>query len=153
MPTWIVIADGKHARIYERSVPRAKLVPVLEQDLLAEDPHGFARELGSDRPGRAFDPGTGTPHAMEPHSDPHERSKVAFARRVAALLDEAIAKKRFTHLVLIAPPRTLGVLREELGAAARACIIASAGKDLIKTPIAELPAHIDLVLADHRYAL
>lgn len=153
MPTWIVLADGKHARIYERLAPSAKLRAVLAQDLVAEDEHGFARDLGTDRPGRAFDPGSGTPHAMEPRSDPHERSKAAFAKRVAALLDEAVEKKRCANLVLIAPPKMLGILRAELGAAALACVIASAGKDLLKTPIAELPAHVDQVMAGHRVVL
>ena len=107
MSTWIVLADGKHARIYERLAPTAKLRAVLAQDLVAEDEHGFARDLGTDRPGRTFDPGSGTPHAMEPRSDPHERSKAAFAKRVAALLDEAVEKKRCANLVLIAPPVVL----------------------------------------------
>jgi len=153
MTTWIVLADAKHARIYERLTPGAKLSAVLDQDIVAEDEHGFSRDLGSDRPGRAFDPGSGARHAMEPHSDPHERSKIAFAHRVAKLLDDAVASKRCARIVLIAPPRMLGVLRERLGAAARELVIASAGKDLIKTPLAELPAHIDLILSEPRHTL
>lgn len=152
MSTWIVLADGKHVRMYERPVPGAKLAAIPGQEFVAEDAHAFARELGNDRPGRAFDPGSGTPHAMEPHSDPHERSKAAFARRIAARLDEAVAKKQCGHLVLIAPPRMLGMLRDELGAAARACVIASAGKDLMKIPASELPSHIDLVLSERQFA-
>lgn len=153
MPTWIVLADAKHARIYEQIARAAKLVAIPDQELVAEDDHAFARELGTDRPGRAFDPGSGTPHAMEPHSDPHERSKAAFARRVAVRLDEAVRTKRCNHLVLIAPPKMLGILRAELGAASRACVIASAGKDLMKIPTAELQAHIDLVLSERHYAI
>jgi protein required for attachment to host cells len=153
MTTWIVLADGKHARIYEHAVPGAKLATALVQDLVAEDTHAFARELGTDRPGRAFDPGSGSPHAMEPHSDPHERSKIAFARRVASCVDDAVQSKRCARIVLIAPPKMLGFLRAERGTAARAAIIASAGKDLMKIPLAELQSHVDLVLSERHYAI
>jgi protein required for attachment to host cells len=150
MSTWFVLADGKHARVYEHVAPGARYVPVEGAEYVAEDASDFAREHGSDRPGRAFDTGSGARHAMEPHSDPHVRSKENFARRIAGILDAAIEAKRCQALVLVAPPRTLGTLRDSLSPATRGRVIASAGKDLIKTPIAELPAHLDQIMSEHR---
>ncbi len=150
MSTWFVLADGKHARVYELAAPGARYTPVEGAEYVAEGASDFAREHGSDRPGRAFDPGSGARHAMEPHSDPHVRGKEDFARRIAGILDMAVAAKRCQRLVLVAPPRTLGTLRESLSPATRERVIASAGKDLIKTPIAELPAHLDQIMAEHR---
>lgn len=152
MSTWFVLADGKHARVYERVAPGAKLVPVEGAEYVAEDASDFAREHGSDRPGRAFDTGSGARHAMEPHSDPHVRSKESFARRIAGILDDAVARKRCHQLVLVAPPRTLGSLRESLAPATLERVVASAHKDLIKTPVAELPAHLDLIVSESRSA-
>lgn len=151
MSTWFVLADGKHARVYERVAPGAKLTPVEGGEYVAEDASDFAREHGDDRPGRAFDPGSGARHSMEPHSDPHVRSKENFARRIAGILDSAVAEKRCQRLVLVAPPRTLGTLRDSLAPSTLERVIASAGKDLIKTPIAELPAHIDQIVSEIRF--
>ena len=152
MPTWIVLADGKHARIYEQVAHGAKLSAVVDHEMTAEDAHAFARELGTDRPGRAFDPASGRPHAMEPHSDPHERSKAAFAHRIASRIDDAVEAKRCRRIVLIAPPKMLGMLRAELGPAASACVVASAAKDLMRIPVVDLQSHVDLVLSQERYA-
>lgn len=153
MSTWFVLADGQHARIYERVAPGAKLAPVQGGEFVAEDASDFTREHGTDKPGRAFDTGSGARHAMEPHSDPHVRSKENFARRIAEILDAAVAGKRCERLVLVAPPRTLGTLRESLAPATLERVVATAGKDLIKTPIADLPAHLDLIMSERRFGI
>jgi len=153
MTTWIVMADGMHARVLPRAAPGATLSRVFDEDSVPADTNAFTRDLGTDRPGRAFDPGSGGRHAMEPHSDPHERHKVEFAHQIAKMINEAVEQKRCAQLVLVAPPKTLGALREKLSAKALEQVVAESAKDLMKIPVAELPGHLDPLLAQRRHAL
>jgi protein required for attachment to host cells len=145
--TWIVLADGMHARVLRQDKHGAPLVPALDQELYDPAVHGFSRDLKSDAPGRAFDSGSGARHAMEPRTDPKTHEKELFARRVAELINTAAAQESFDQLVLVAPPKTLGELRTQLDARARKLVIGEVPRDLLKTPAPELPAHLADVLA------
>ena len=105
-----------------------------------------SRELGSDRPGRAYDSQGAGRHAMQPPTDPHRHEERAFAHEVAAVLDEACDRGAFHHLVVVAPPKALGDLRAEFTDAVRKRIIAELPKDLTKVAIHDLPAHLRDVL-------
>jgi protein required for attachment to host cells len=144
--TWIVIADGMHARILRQEARGGSLAPALAQELIDPAVHGFSRDLKSDHPGRAFDTGSGARHAMEPRHDPHEQEKRLFARRVAALINEAAGRNEFARLVLVAPPKTLGELRADLDDHARKRVTGELARDLVRTPMADLPDHLKDVL-------
>jgi protein required for attachment to host cells len=143
--TWIVIADGMHARILRQDKRGAPLVPALDRELYEPAAHGFSRDLKSDAPGRGFD-GAGARHAMEPRVDPKTHEKQMFAKRVAELINGAALRKTFDQLVLVAPPKTLGELRTQLGGPAKKAVIGELSHDLVKTPISELPQHLADVL-------
>lgn len=144
--TWIVIADGMHARVLRREHRGGPLLPALDREFVDPAVHGFARDMKSDRPGRAFDTGSGMRHAMEPRHDPHEYEKHRFARQIAALINAAAEQNAFQQLVVAAPPKVLGELRAELDHHARRLVIGEVPRDLIKTPLAELPSHLADVL-------
>jgi len=67
----------------------------------------------SDRGGRSFDSHGQHRHTME-KSDPKSHSAVVFAKRIAKRLSDAKQGKEYHKLVVIAPPRFLGVLRTAL---------------------------------------
>jgi protein required for attachment to host cells len=144
--TWIVLADGMHARILQQDKHGAPLSPALDQELYHPAAHGFSRDLKSDAPGRAFDSGSGGRHAMEPRTDPKTHENRLFARRVAELINDAALRKAFDQLVLVAPPKALGVLRMELGGHAKKLIIGEIGRDLLKISERELYDHLSEVL-------
>jgi protein required for attachment to host cells len=145
--TWILIADAMNARVLCQQAPGGTLSVLPDYQLTAPAVKGFSRDLKSDRPGRAFDTGSGQRHAMEPRTDPHDRAKLAFARRVATLLDEAADRNEFQRLVLVAPPRMLGALRSRLDLSTRALISCEIAHDLVRTPLAELSHHLREALA------
>jgi len=144
--TWIVIADGMHARIFQQDRRGAPLMPALDHEMIDPAAHSFSRDLKSDAPGRTFD-GAGGRHAMEPRTDPKTHEKQIFARRVAALVNEAASRRTFDQLVLVAPPKTLGELRTQLGDLAKKLIIGEIDRDLVKTPTPDLPKHLSDVLS------
>ncbi len=139
--TWIVMADGSRARIVK---PRAEGSGFdLLSDLASSEAHKPSRDLVSDRPGHGQESSNSAHHAIEPRQDAHAQVKAAFLRGVAEHLNEAAGKKAFDALILFAPPRCLGELREALSEATRSKIKATAPKDLTKLPLAELPEHLE----------
>ena len=110
--TWIVVADGAGARVFEE---RRKLGPLTERPDLAltsqEDRHQAPAHAGSvvDRSGFGR-------HAPA-IADPAARAEERFLVELAALVDKAALANSFARLVIVAPPRALGVLRGALSPA------------------------------------
>lgn len=140
---WAVVADGGRARIFERTVQHWHEVAPQSREI-ADPP---SRDWGSDRPGRTHDSHGEHRHGIEPHGDPHEDAKKAFAAELAESLESAAATGRFQALYLVAPARFLGYLRAALGPAAQARVAGSITSDLAHAPadqIAEaLSRHLD----------
>ncbi len=145
--TWVLIADGMRARILKWQ-GHDRFTAALGQEMYDPAVHGHSRDLKSDRPGRAFDPGSGAHHAIEPRHDPHQQEKHLFTRRVAQMIDAAAARNAFDRLILVAPPKTLGDLRTMLGAVAAKRVIGDVHKDLIHTPINEIASHLGEILIE-----
>jgi protein required for attachment to host cells len=103
-------------------------------------------ELVSDRPGRVFESRGHASHAKAPRSDPHRELKRSLAHKVADVLQTTRANQRYDKLVLVAPPTTLGDLREALAKGVRACVTAELAQDLVKLPASELQEHLADVL-------
>jgi protein required for attachment to host cells len=143
--TWILIADGARARLLAQDKPFEALKPALEQEQLTGST-AQSKEIGSDRPGRAFDSAGQGRHAMAPPTDPQRYAKFAFARELVERLEDALHGGRFQHLVLVAAPKTLGDLRELLPPPVKAKVVAELDKDLTHVPVRDLPRHLASVL-------
>jgi protein required for attachment to host cells len=142
--TWVLIADGGHAKVFETGGPASELAPVGDMVFSAELPPN--RDILTDRPGRSFESQGRARHAKENRSDPHRELKRDFAGKLGGILETKLADKRFDRLVLVAPPVTLGDLREALPRNVKATVVAELAHDLVKTPHHELPDHLEAVL-------
>lgn len=143
--TWIVIADGTQARVFENAGPGKGLTPV--DGLRFEEEALKTSEIMSDRQGRSFSSVGHGRSAIEPRTDPAEYRETEFARKVAAMLDEKQAERAYARLVIAAAPTTLGDLRKALSAATRATIVAELPKDLTNTPRQNLDKQFEGVIA------
>jgi protein required for attachment to host cells len=127
-PTCIVACAATGARLW-RSTTRFG-----EWTLLAEidNPEAAAREssFASDKPGRAFDSFGSGRHAMVPGESGRKHETRRFARELAERLDREVASGHSEHLVLIAAPAFLGLLRAALPDQARRAIVHETAKDL-----------------------
>ena len=138
--TWILIADGARARLVESQGVGAALTPVGNATFGAS--HAPSRDFGTDKPGRTHDRSGTRQTAKEPRTDWHTFEKERFATDMAHVLDVEAERNAFDRLVLVAPPKTLGVLRKELGAGALKRVVAEVGKDLTHLPDRELAPHL-----------
>jgi protein required for attachment to host cells len=142
--TWILIADGAHARIFANRGP-GNGIELVEGKIDAD--HRPTHEIVADRLGRTHESVGATRHAIAAEHDPHRELKHTFAVKLAHMLDQRRAEHAYDRLVLVAPPKTLGDLREALPSSVRALVRAELDKDLTKTPVAELPGHLTALLA------
>lgn len=107
--TWIVVADGERARVFEE---RRRLAELRERTDLAITSHQDRRA----EPGRA---GALSHHARHGGrangpSDPARRAEERFLHALARRIDAAASTGAFARLVILAPPLALGVLRQAL---------------------------------------
>lgn len=141
---WIVVAHRAGARIFSRR-GRAASLELVER---IEHPAGLSqdREHDSDRPGRTHDRFGAGRHALSSEASPRERSAADFARELAARLATARNQQAFQHVVLVAEPRMLGLLREALDEATRRCVSGEITRDLVHVDDRDVWAHIEGLL-------
>jgi protein required for attachment to host cells len=144
--TWIVLADGDQAKVFENGGPGKGLTPVDDASLQQE--HLKARDIMADKPGRAGNTqGPGSRSGIEYHTDPVEVRERRFVERVAEVLEGKLAEGRYDRLVIAAAPNALGDLRPALSDAVRKTILAELPKDLTNIPIPKLAGHFDGLIA------
>jgi protein required for attachment to host cells len=130
---WFVLADGGRARILQRRSSDHRHFEVIADEKSAEVELP-GHDLVADRQGRSYESATPSRHAIEGKTDPHEAAKLRFEVRIAELVNRAAAQGLFDTLVLVAPPRVLGDMRQALSAQARERLIVEEGKDLLGLP-------------------
>lgn len=128
--TWILVCDASRARVFalEKSAPWPW---TLVEDVSNPSGRARVRDLVADKPGRT---GVG----MGPRSDPTEVEEERFASRLGDLLESGFDEHRYGGLVLVAPPRFLGLLRAALSAPVARCVTATLDKDLTRCEPREL---------------
>ena len=142
---WIVVAHRAGARIFLRRghAPALELVEAIEH------PRGRLqeRDLGSDRPGRAYNSVGQSRHAMSNEHPMREHIAADFARELADKLQAGREARYFDALVLVAEPHLLGLLRAALDRATAALVSDTFTKDLVHVADADLPAHLEPLFA------
>lgn len=143
--TWVVIADGEKALLTENITdakdPNLRVVRKTQQD----NPKDI--DQSANRPGRMHDGGAGQRSAME-DTDWHELAKERFADDLADLLYGYSHKGAFDHVVIVAPPATLGELRDKLHKEVAAKVVGEIDKTLTNHPLSEIEKIVKADLAD-----
>ena len=132
---WVVVCDGAKALIF-RNAGSAAQISLEPVDVLSQ-PAPPTRDLGSDRPGRARPPGGSAKSALE-EADLHDEAETAFLAGLAERLAKATRDQAVRSMVLVAPPRALGVLRKKVTPAVRALLSAEIAKDFAGLSAAEI---------------
>ncbi len=144
--TWILVAHEAGARLFANDGIGNGLALVESID----HPEGRARDrdIDSDRPGRSFHKNSGDPRraSMGQSESPHDRVVSDFSRELADKLRHARVQNQFDRLVLVAPPRFLGLLRSALDGPTSQLVIGSIHKDLATSNEAELIQHLGEVI-------
>ncbi len=113
---WVVVMDGRRARLLVREHRRASFLESV--DALTIDADGEAIR----------------PHETGHHHGRYEQTERKFVERIARNLERRAKQDAFDHLIVVAPPAALGVLREALGPHTRDRLRESVPKDLSGLP-------------------
>lgn len=130
--TWVLVADASGARIFGFAEKNG-------QWTLLESIDG----AGTDHPDQTADFGAkASTHkgALHGHgvSTAKETQERRFAHTLAHVLERGREKQAFARLVLVAPPKLLGELRENLSRGLQGTIAAEVHKDYSHAGVAEL---------------
>ncbi|HXW27482.1 MAG TPA: host attachment protein [Xanthobacteraceae bacterium] len=132
---WIVVCDGRKALILENIGGEAS--PQLHTREVKEHPVPATHEQGSDAPGRAF-ASVGSARSAVGQTDWHFQAERDFLRALAGELDRAVVAGKTRRVVIVAPPRAMGVLRQAYSAPLRAAIGAELAHDYVRLPVGEI---------------
>lgn len=136
---WVVVCDGAKALVFENigdaTLPNLKTLDVFDQKDLP------TREQGTDEPGRTFS-SVGSGRSSYQQTDWHSRSEEAFLTHLAQRLDAAVSTGKTKSLILVAPPRALGIIRPAYSLALKNAVRAEIDKDLVKLPVHEIEKHL-----------
>jgi protein required for attachment to host cells len=136
---WVVVCDGAKALVLENTgdakFPNLKMVKVLEREDLP------THELGADAPGRAVN-SVGSIRSAVEQTNWHDQAERAFLVNLVRELEGALAIGKTKSLIIVAPPRALGVLRPVYSHKVRNAVRAEVDKDLVKHPVHEIEKHL-----------
>lgn len=136
---WVVVANQSRARIFSLESPRGQWREL--EDLVAPDVRLHDRELESDRPGHTVGAG-GHGHTMRKRHSLKEQAAVRFASDMSERLTAGTGDGDVAALVLVAPPRFLGLLREALPQRVSSLVVHSLDKDLVSLRSEDIRAHL-----------
>lgn len=138
--TWIVVADSAHARIFTVKTPTSPLEEIKDEvDISATFRE---KELVTDEPGRHTNDSRTGVHAYEPEHTKHETEIIRFAKALAEELNKAFHLRKFEQLVLVAPPKFLGHLRESLHEPVLRAVSLQCEEDLVKETPEQIRQHL-----------
>ena len=136
---WVVVCDGAKALVLENigdaKFPNLKAVEVFEQKDLA------THELGADAPGRTHN-SVGHARSTVEQTDWHDQAERTFLVHLVKHLDSAVAAGKPKSLIMVAPPRALGMIRPVYSHALRAAVRVEVDKDFVKLPIHQIEKHL-----------
>jgi protein required for attachment to host cells len=124
--TLIVVADGGSARVFTNVGTDHRLSLRQEGELLV----GQITEQGAS--------GQGPAGSMPSDMSISQLNEATFAKQLAEQLNEDALKNRYTHLVLVADPQTLGRIRPLLHKQTQQRLVKDLAKDLTNSPLADI---------------
>jgi protein required for attachment to host cells len=136
---WVVVCDGAKALVLENvgdnQFPNLKTLEVFEER------HAATHEIGADNPGRVHE-SVAAGRAAVGQTDWHDRGEEAFLARLAKHLGSEVGAGKAKSMIVVAPPRALGMLRPAYSQALKQAIRAEVDKDLVKLPVHEIEKHL-----------
>jgi protein required for attachment to host cells len=136
---WVVVCDGAKALILENAGDAISLN--LKTREVHEQVDEKTHEQGTDAPGRSVNSIDARRSAME-QTDWHDQAEQKFLTDLSKRLDAAITAGETKSMVLVAPPRALGVIRQACTPNLRNALRAEIDKDYVKMPVHEIEKHL-----------
>jgi protein required for attachment to host cells len=139
--TWVLVSDAARARLFEIAGGDGMTEVACFNNAERRTASSTDHDLNNRLP-RTLDSGSAHRHVIEPRTTAREKSERQFASAVAAQLEEGAERQRYGHLILVAPPRFLGALRDELPEALAHRVVGEIQHDLVSAPTQDLTERV-----------
>ncbi|HEX3123929.1 MAG TPA: host attachment protein [Rhodanobacteraceae bacterium] len=138
--TWILVADGTRARLFEAASPD----DALNELACFANPGGRAhgRDVTTAGPPTVNESVGAARHSIEPHTTLRDKTTDRFARTIKDELERARTDHRYARLVIVAPPRFLGALHGTFPKPLRDCVVAEVKRNLTALRTSDIRAHL-----------
>jgi len=140
MSVWILVADQSRARLFSQSFKNGGLT---ELESFA-NPEGRAhnRDLETDQPPRVYKSFSAVRHAIEPQTSTKNKVIERFSRQLSDVLELGRVNHQYDQLVLIAPPKFLGILRSELNKHVQEKVVVQVNQELTTATAEEIQLYL-----------
>lgn len=130
--TWILAADSSRVRIFQELDAEHHLQEI--EDFAHPAGHAKGEELLTGKPERRnMSKGAlGGTHDGQPETSPIEHENIQFSKEVGDYLEKARNEQRFDRLCVIAAPKFLGLLRQNLSKEAQKLVEDEIDKDIAR---------------------
>lgn len=140
MATWILICDASTGKLYKTPGKVQKMF--LVQEFEHPESRSKGTDLVSDRPGSTG--GTAGMHGGNPsRSNPKEVEADHFAVEMARHLNKGHAENAYEHLIIVAPPQFLGLIKGHLNNGSKKLISQTLDKDFSHLKERELKTSLE----------
>ena len=136
---WVVVCDGQKALLLQNAGDDK--FPNLQTKEVFEYKNDPTRDQGTDAPGRSMNSVGSARSAME-QTDWHEQAERDFLVGLAGRLDAALSAGSMQALIVVAPPKALGIIRQAYSPHSKGALRAEIDKDLVKMPVHEIERHL-----------
>lgn len=140
--TWVAAIDGEKAHFFTKGAERR--LNDLNHTLTARPirTNNETRRVM----GRVHDRIGSARHIVEPHMDDRTQEKRVFAEEVAEYLEGSLAKQKYNRLIVVAPPKLLGVLRKALNKPVKNTIVLELDKDFAHLSPEQIQEHLEKIM-------
>ncbi len=134
MTTYIVVADAARARIFTREALKLE----EKENLVHAEGRLHEGDLITGATGAVDESTSHTRRASRGDSVALDREAEIFAKQITERVYKARVDNRMDKLILVAPPRFLGVLRDKIDGPTSKLVIHTLDKDLTKASLDDI---------------
>jgi protein required for attachment to host cells len=125
----IVVADERQVNFFDTTALNA---PLAATGSMYNPTAGLKdRELETDREGRRFGGTAGHHHGVDGERSTEQHELTLFAKDVGQRIEAGRVNHEFERLILVAPPKMLGLLRQSIPETSQALLAAEVAKDVM----------------------
>lgn len=136
----LVVADSGRARFFtmqNRSSPIQEIKSMVHTEARLRE-----LEMTRDLPGRHGGNGSGAGHAYQDKTSPKEQENINFAKAISSQLDELRKANKFKQIALVAAPKFLGDLRNQMNEQTQKLLCFELAKDLSSLDPKQIRKHL-----------
>jgi len=135
----VVVGDGRKVLVLCNH--GSPLAPDLRvEDVFKAPANPATRDQGTDKPGRAM--GVDGRRSGVGQPDWHEMAEQRFAKEIAETLERIRREREIKAFILVAPPKILAELRQDISHQVRDIVVAEVAKDLTGHPVPDIQQNL-----------